>query len=90
MKDLNELRDKAYQCAVEHGWHEENLSDENEEWKDIKGYDGYYQVSNFGRVKRTSFYYVDKYGLKGVEKRKFYHRLKIDMGICLFTYLKTM
>lgn len=29
MKDLNQLRDKAYQCAVAHGWHEENLSDEH-------------------------------------------------------------
>lgn len=29
MKDLNELRDKAYQCAVEHGWHDEDLSDEH-------------------------------------------------------------
>lgn len=29
MKDLNQLRDKAYQCAVKHGWHEENLSDEH-------------------------------------------------------------
>lgn len=28
--NLNELRDKAYQCAVTHGWHEENLS--NEHW----------------------------------------------------------
>ena len=27
--NLNELRDKAYQCAVTHGWHEENLSDEH-------------------------------------------------------------
>ena len=27
--NLNELRDKAYQCAVVHGWHEENLSDEH-------------------------------------------------------------
>lgn len=26
---LNELRDKAYQCAVVHGWHEENLSNEH-------------------------------------------------------------
>ena len=25
--NLNKLRDKAYQCAVAHGWHEENLSD---------------------------------------------------------------
>lgn len=27
--NLNKLRDKAYQCAVSHGWHEENLSDEH-------------------------------------------------------------
>lgn len=27
--NLNELRDKAYQCAVKHGWHDENLSDEH-------------------------------------------------------------
>lgn len=27
--NLNELRNKAYQCAVTHGWHEENLSDEH-------------------------------------------------------------
>lgn len=27
--NLNELRDKAYQCALVHGWHEENLSDEH-------------------------------------------------------------
>ncbi|MDO3390614.1 hypothetical protein Q3C19_09015 [Bacteroides sp. ET489] len=29
MKNLNDLRDKAYQCAVAHGWHEGNLSDEH-------------------------------------------------------------
>lgn len=27
--NLNELRDKAYQCAVAHGWHDENQSDEH-------------------------------------------------------------
>lgn len=27
--NLNELRDKAYQCAVEHGWHEEEYSNEH-------------------------------------------------------------
>lgn len=26
---LNKLRDKAYQCAIAHGWHEKNLSDEH-------------------------------------------------------------
>ena len=27
--NLNELRDKAYQCAVAHGWHETELSNEH-------------------------------------------------------------
>ena len=27
MKDLNELRDRAYKTACEHGFHEEELSD---------------------------------------------------------------
>lgn len=27
---------------------------EKEEWKDVKGYEGYYQISNFGRVKSLS------------------------------------
>lgn len=27
--NLNELRDKAYQCAIAHGWHEEKHSDEH-------------------------------------------------------------
>ena len=27
--NLNELRDKAYKCAVTHGWHDEDLSDEH-------------------------------------------------------------
>lgn len=27
--NLNKLRNQAYQCAVAHGWHEENLSDEH-------------------------------------------------------------
>lgn len=27
--NLNELKDKAYQCAISHGWHEEKHSDEH-------------------------------------------------------------
>ncbi|MCJ2381769.1 hypothetical protein MUN53_14345 [Parabacteroides sp. AGMB00274] len=27
--NLNELRDKTFQCSVVHGWHEKNLSDEH-------------------------------------------------------------
>ena len=29
MRNLNELRDKAYQIALDNGWHKENLSDEH-------------------------------------------------------------
>ena len=29
MKNLNKLRDKAYQIALDNGWHEKNLSDEH-------------------------------------------------------------
>lgn len=29
MRNLNELRDKAYQIALDNGWHEKNLSDEH-------------------------------------------------------------
>ena len=27
--NLNELRDKAYQCAIAHGWHDKELSNEH-------------------------------------------------------------
>lgn len=28
-ENLNELRDRAYQCAIKHGWHEQQYSDEH-------------------------------------------------------------
>ena len=33
-----------------------------EEWRDIKGYEGKYQVSNFGRIKRLAYTKVYKDG----------------------------
>lgn len=48
--NLNNLRDEAYSIAKANGWHEEEHSDEHEEWKDVIGYEGLYQVSNIGRV----------------------------------------
>lgn len=33
-----------------------------EEWRDIPGYEGLYQVSNFGRVKKLDTYLADKNG----------------------------
>lgn len=35
-----------------------------EEWRDIKGYEGFYQVSNFGRIRRLSFSFTDAAGRK--------------------------
>ena len=49
--NLNELRDEAYSIAKANGWHEQEYSDEHEEWKDLHGYEGQYQVSNMGRVR---------------------------------------
>lgn len=31
-------------------------------WRDIKGYEGRYQVSNYGDIKRLSYSYVDTWG----------------------------
>lgn len=36
---------------------------ENEIWKDIKGYEGYYQVSNMGRVKSMRVFKTPKNGV---------------------------
>lgn len=33
-----------------------------EEWRDIKGYEGFYQVSNFGRIRRLPFLLQMKLG----------------------------
>ena len=42
-----------------------------EEWKDIKGYEGLYQVSDMGRVKSFSRTVVSKNGLKQYRKDVF-------------------
>ena len=40
----------------------------NEEWRDIKGYEGLYQVSNYGRVKRNNSLVNSKNGSKRIVK----------------------
>ncbi len=57
-------------------------------WKDIEGYDGFYQVSNFGRIKSlyknketmlkpqiVSKYYMVKLSKNGIEKHRTVHSL---------------
>jgi len=75
----NELRDRAYQCACEHGFHDKEYSDEQEIWKDIYGYGGMYQVSNYGRIKRT-YHYINKYGNKTPYDEKILSQLKSRCG----------
>lgn len=77
--NLNELRDKAYQCAVAHGWHEENLSDEHflcllisELMEAVEAdrtgkYANRKQFEHYMSLKERSddeFIYVFKYGIK--------------------------
>lgn len=52
---------------------------EKEIWKDIKGYEGLYQVSNFGRVKSLGRYRVNKNGMKRYYGEKILkHLIKIN------------
>ena len=60
--NLNELRDRAYKTACEHGFHDKELSDEHEIWKDVSGFEGYYKVSNLGRVKSLDRIILSKNG----------------------------
>lgn len=39
-----------------------NLSDPSEQWSDIAGYEGYYQVSNLGRVRSCDRYVKGRWG----------------------------
>lgn len=42
-------------------------------WKDIKGYEGIYQVSNLGRVKRFKEYFMQSH-----PNKKGYHRIRLS------------
>ena len=48
-----------------------------EVWKDVKGYEGYYQVSNLGRIKSLSRKVKNHSGFKKVLKEKI---LKVHIG----------
>lgn len=39
---------------------------EKEEWRDIKGYEGFYEVSNLGRIR--SSYFKSEYGYKKIKR----------------------
>jgi hypothetical protein len=48
-----------------------------EEWKDIKGYEGLYQVSNYGRIRSLDRYIIYKNG-KVIFKRGQFKRIRKD------------
>lgn len=53
---------------------------EKEEWKDISGYEGLYQVSNFGRVKSLERKVINGSVSKRLSKEKFLKLSKITNG----------
>ena len=50
----------------------------NEIWKDIKGYEGFYQVSNLGKIKRLEG--IDNIGRK--KRSKTLKPTKFAIGYC--------
>ena len=67
----------------------------NEEWKDIPGFDGFYQVSNTGLVRRHSYGYrndagVTHYTLPGLQRVKLdrdnYLYIKIGKKLKLYIH----
>ena len=51
----------------------------SESWRDVKGYEGRYQVSSMGRVKSLERTFIDKSGRKRTVKERI---LKSGMGRC--------
>lgn len=52
---------------------------EKEEWRDIQGYEGLYQVSNLGNVKKLNFTYIDTWGT-GRKRTILEHFVKANIG----------
>lgn len=61
----------------------------NEVWKDIKGYEGLYQVSNLGRIKRLKKSFIDSLGRKYHYDERIYKLQKDNNGYLLVTLPKS-
>jgi len=61
-----------------------------EEWKDIEGYEGFYQVSNLGRVKSVEreTYSGHNYSVRRIEKERILPGYKVKNGYLYQTLLK--
>lgn len=77
--NLNELRDKAYQCAVAHGWHEDNLSDEHflclviSELMEAVEADRKRKHADIQKFNKEMDYYIHEMKLYGENYDKAYH-----------------
>ena len=60
-----------------------------EVWKDINGYEGLFQISNLGRVKRLEKSFIDSIGRKYNYKEKIYKLQKDNNGYLLVTLPKS-
>lgn len=56
-------------------------------WKDIKGFEGYYQISEYGEVKSLSRY-IQKYGKKHLTKDKILKPYKAGRGYFAVSFRK--
>lgn len=61
---------------------------ENEIWKDAPGYDGYYQVSNYGHVKSLSRQIVVRGNTRLLHNDRFIKISKYNNGYCFVTLSK--
>ena len=58
-----------------------------EEWKDIKGYEGKYQVSNLGRVKTLDYHQTGKEQIMKLKWHKRYYYIKLSKNGIGYQYL---
>lgn len=62
------------------------MKNQKEVWLPVKGYEGIYEVSNFGKVKRVSRFrgvnkaYLNGYCLKPKDNGKGYYRIKLTVN----------
>ena len=59
---------------------------ENEIWKDVPGYDGYYQVSNYGHVKSLSRQIVVRGNTRLLHNDRFIKISKHNKSIGVIAY----
>jgi hypothetical protein len=64
------------------------MSNNIEQWKDIKGYEGFYQVSNLGNIKSLSRYVNNKHNTLSLTKEKILKQCDDKDGYRLVNLLK--